>query len=56
MILEKNIEPGNLIIKSDFTFLNESKKMLDASVKRLNYSDQGPLLLTWFNFNPNMDK
>ena len=20
------------------------------------YSDLGPLLLTWFNFNPNMDK
>ena len=20
------------------------------------FSDQGPLLLTWFNFNPSMDK
>ena len=22
----------------------------------LGYKDQGPLLLTWFNFNPSMDK
>ena len=21
-----------------------------------SYEDQGPLLLTWFNFNPSMDK
>ena len=32
-----------------------TKIIVDAAVKATN-SFQGPLLLTWFNFNPSMEK
>ena len=28
----------------------------ESDPELLTYADQGPLLLTWFNFNPSMDK
>ena len=33
-----------------------NKYMLKIPSYIINADDQGPLLLTWFNFNPSMDK
>ena len=36
------------------TYVNAAWK--HYNVNDINLQLQGPLLLTWFNFNPNMDK
>ena len=41
------------------TIFMENVKYVMINIKVALYlgeSDQGPLLLTWFNFNPSMDK
>ena len=41
-----------VIINVTLAFINEKYNMFYIKFD----ADQGPLLLTWFNFNPSMDK
>ena len=52
----KMIWDGAQMVGKWLEFFEMMSKLLDGVLRRTVFCLQWPLLLTWFNFNPSMDK